>query len=280
MNGTGSGGGQGGFGYGNQGGQFGGGKGGAYDGPAPDGAGLPGTPLPADPKKIPAGDYGGIATTPGRIPLAKPSESSLAMIRQSQQRQYKRIAMLEGNDDAKRADNGEGSGDVAAGFALPVTGLVWAPRDTWTRRQLDRVFLGEVVPENLFFVFGERTEALHSFLVSFCDHFSIPHPPDDFYGPIYIYTKQDARSDKGKPNPRAVILCKLVHAEVLKKRLRHKQEDPSDDSDCYQVTRSELQELKGELCKVSSHDGKDSLLLQQNKEKLIAIAPPVKWKPH
>jgi hypothetical protein len=110
-------------------------------------------------------------------------------------------------------------------------------------------------------------KALNSFLTSFCDRFAIPHPPDDFYGPIY--TEKDTGRDKGKADPRAVVLCKLLHSEGLEERFRGKQKHSSNDGDCYQITWSELQELKSSLCKV--HNAKNSLLSPQNKDSVLLL---------
>lgn len=101
--------------------------------------------------------------------------------------------------------------------------------------------LGKVVPENLFFFFGETVKALQNSFFSFHAQRSIPYDPHDFYAPIYC--RYGGGSNQRNAEPLAIVLCKVVNAQCLGGLVADKQQYAAKQHDCYQVSWSELQEL-------------------------------------
>lgn len=110
---------------------------------------------------------------------------------------------------------------------------------------------GEVVPENLFFVFGQVMEAL------FHSPVKLPLPPPSFND--FDGVSKDRHKEKGncdnecKSNKLAIILCKLKDAELFKGFFAGKEQKGCNYPECYEISWSELQELKERFCKFGEH---------------------------
>lgn len=102
--------------------------------------------------------------------------------------------------------------------------------------------LSYVKPENLFFVFSETLESLQSALREFCSRHFVSYPSGNCYGPIY--TEQNKRYDKNESDPLAIVLCKVINADLFQPAIWAKQQKGSDYSKRYEVSWSELQDLQ------------------------------------
>lgn len=111
--------------------------------------------------------------------------------------------------------------------------------------------IGKVIPENLFFVFGQTIESLGHFPIEF------PLSPPVSYERKCVcknrYKKKGHCDDEDKSNNRAIILCKLKDAQLFKDFFTAKEQKGSNDAECYEKSWSELQELKERLCKFGEH---------------------------
>ena len=99
-----------------------------------------------------------------------------------------------------------------------------------------------VKPENLFFVFGETVESLQLALSRFSADYGISYPVNNCYGPVY--SERNYRYNKCKADPMAVVLCKLVNANVLQEPFGRKQQNGSGDAKYYKVSWSDLQDFQ------------------------------------
>jgi hypothetical protein len=101
--------------------------------------------------------------------------------------------------------------------------------------------LGQVIPENLFFFFGETVKALDQAFFEFNAAHKIPYNSGNFYAPIY--SDEGERSYESNAEPLAIILCKLIDTEGLGSLLGYKEKSSTKYTDCYQISWSELQRL-------------------------------------
>lgn len=102
--------------------------------------------------------------------------------------------------------------------------------------------ISNVKPENMFFFFGETVESLQSSLRGFCNNHLIPYPKDNLYGPIY--NEQYDGCNKNKPDPLAVVLCKIINANIFQNTVCGKQQKGGNQSKCYEIPWSELQDFQ------------------------------------
>jgi hypothetical protein len=102
--------------------------------------------------------------------------------------------------------------------------------------------LNKVKPENLLFVFGETIKSLQSSLREFCDIHLVSYPASDCYAPIYA--EQHNRYNKNKPDPLAIVLCKVINSDMFQDTLIAKQQKGSDYCKRYEVSWGELQEFQ------------------------------------
>ena len=102
-----------------------------------------------------------------------------------------------------------------------------------------------VKPENLFFFFSERIELLNLAFMAFIARYGIvykipyfmegcscPKDTDDYY-----------RGYKDQPDIWAIVLCKVINAEVFQHPLWAEQKKCSNYGDCYKIGWSELQKI-------------------------------------
>lgn len=111
--------------------------------------------------------------------------------------------------------------------------------------------LPNVKPEDLLFIFGETVESLQSALREFCDSYSVSYPSDNCYAPIY--TKQYNRDNEDKPDPLAIVLCKVINADLFQNTFIAKQQKGSDYSKRYEVSWGEFQEFQKSIKKLIEH---------------------------
>lgn len=117
--------------------------------------------------------------------------------------------------------------------------------------------LREVVPENLFFIFGQTIQSLGYAPIALS-----PVPPLIDEGDSiarYGNGEKSACNNKSESKYRAIVLCKLKHADELEKYLAGKKKDGGHDTQCYEIAWSELQELKKSLSSFSDQDNKPGL---------------------
>ena len=107
--------------------------------------------------------------------------------------------------------------------------------------------LGKVKPENLLFIFGQTVESLQSALREFCETHSITYPSDNCYGPIY--PEHCKRNDKNEADPMAIVLCKLMNADLFQDTCITKQQNGTNYCQYYKVSWSELQNLQKSMGK-------------------------------
>lgn len=102
--------------------------------------------------------------------------------------------------------------------------------------------LRDVEPEDLFFILGQTLESL-CYAPIVC-----PSPPPLFDEAKQVTGHGDDKKrnsdNKSKPKHRAVFLCKLRHPNLLKELTIWKKEDGRHYAKRYEITWSELQELK------------------------------------
>jgi len=72
----------------------------------------------------------------------------------------------------------------------------------------------DVITQNLLFIFGEIIQSLNYALMNFSSELPLPHKGDNFCEKCKY--KQSGRSNQTKTDNRAVILCKLKDAKLLK----------------------------------------------------------------
>lgn len=108
-------------------------------------------------------------------------------------------------------------------------------------KRIGFALLGNVIPENLFFFFGESVQGLREAFFEFNIAYKIAYNSEDFYAPIYSH--QGYRTYECNTEPLAIVLCKLKDAESFRKLVIDKQKYPAKDTDCYQVSWSQLQRL-------------------------------------
>lgn len=108
-----------------------------------------------------------------------------------------------------------------------------------------------VEPQNLLFLFSESLQAL--------DYASIELPlppltPDvGCPGASNGHTQQNAGHDERHPQNRAVILCKLVNADLMQQLRVGIQEHATHDADHQEVTWPQLQAVKQRLDDLRAH---------------------------
>ncbi|GAB5605379.1 hypothetical protein TK5_14590 [Sideroxyarcus sp. TK5] len=106
--------------------------------------------------------------------------------------------------------------------------------------------LGKVKAENLLFIFGQTMESIGYAPIEIS-----PSSPF-FYKVDYIGGNRDDKKrhgdNKGKAENRPIILCKLRNADLFKELATWKKKDSSHNSERYEITWRELQELKKRLC--------------------------------
>ena len=108
-----------------------------------------------------------------------------------------------------------------------------------------------VEAENLLFIFGQTIQSIGYAPIE------ATLPPPTFHEGNSVAGhgnhKQGASNNEGKPKHRAVVLCKLKHSDELQKYLVGKEKNSRHDTKRYEITWSELQELKKRLYGVSDH---------------------------
>jgi len=105
--------------------------------------------------------------------------------------------------------------------------------------------LGEVKAENLLFIFGQTMESIGYVPIE------LSPPPPFFDEADYIGGNRDNKKrhgdNKGKAENRAIILCKLCNADLLKELATWEKEDSRHNAERYEITWREFQELKKRL---------------------------------
>ena len=90
--------------------------------------------------------------------------------------------------------------------------------------------LAEVIPEDLFFFFGETVQALQDAFFSFNSERYIPYNHTDFYAPV---NNDKGRScNKSNAKPLAIILCKVVNTECFRNIIFDKQKHATKHNNC------------------------------------------------
>jgi len=111
--------------------------------------------------------------------------------------------------------------------------------------------LGEVIPENLFFIFGQTIESLGYAPIEF------PLSPPFFNERVCTCEERNKGErnghNKDKSNNRAVVLCKLKHPYLLEELFACKEQKPRHNHESYKISWGELQKLKKRLCDFGEH---------------------------
>ena len=108
--------------------------------------------------------------------------------------------------------------------------------------------IGDVIPQNLFLVFGQTMESLRDALKSF------PLPPPSLNPPdpatAHCDQKKGNRRQEKNPENKAIILCKLRKTESLAEIIAAKKDEPRHQANRCEVSWGELEVLKKRLKKV------------------------------
>ena len=111
--------------------------------------------------------------------------------------------------------------------------------------------VGKVEPENLLFVFSQTIQSLGHFPII------LPLSPPVSYERKCVcenrHKEKGHCDDEYKSNNRSIILCKLKDTQLLKCFFAGKEQKGGNTSECYEISWSELQELKERLCKFGKH---------------------------
>jgi hypothetical protein len=106
--------------------------------------------------------------------------------------------------------------------------------------------VGYVKTENLLFIFGQTIQSLRYSPIEVPFYTQFLDGVDDLY--CHGHNKHCARDNQGQPQARAVVLCKLKHANELELFLAGKEKKGGYGTKSYQITWGELQDLKKRLC--------------------------------
>jgi len=112
--------------------------------------------------------------------------------------------------------------------------------------------LGYIEPENLLFAFSESVKVLQRFLFRFLIKNRVPYSPDNLFAPIS--QRQRDAYEKTHPKQRAIVLCKVRHAEVFQNPIWGKQKKSSNSGNCYEISWSEVQKLQEHPKETVPHD--------------------------
>lgn len=104
---------------------------------------------------------------------------------------------------------------------------------------------GNVVPENLFFVFGKTIEAFYRVQTEL----PILPPPFDEFGDFkgHCDSKKCSSENKHHADNRAVIFCKVVNADIFCEPFWAEKKKGSGPTERYEISWRELQEFKNVL---------------------------------
>ena len=102
--------------------------------------------------------------------------------------------------------------------------------------------LSNVKTENLLFIFGQTVESLRHALIEFPIFPPLFDPFCNFDG--YCNDEKCRRKEEYDTQPRAIILCKLINTDSVKKFITTEQQNGSGNAKYYQITWRELQEIK------------------------------------
>lgn len=111
--------------------------------------------------------------------------------------------------------------------------------------------LRNVVPENLFFIFGESTQALGKIALEL----PLVKGSTNLFGhPLAGINQQQRQTEqKAEANDLAIVFCKVRNAKLLRPLIRGEERDAKHEAECYQVAWSELESLKEMFGKFSEH---------------------------
>jgi len=106
-----------------------------------------------------------------------------------------------------------------------------------------------VEPEDLFFVFCQTLESLTHAVDSLLSLPAVSSSAPSFLPGVRKGSggKEDKGQDKHKANPRAIVLCKVVYSENLQEFFPAEKKKGSGQTERYEITWPELQELKKSL---------------------------------
>lgn len=107
-----------------------------------------------------------------------------------------------------------------------------------------------VEPENLLFIFGETIQSTDYAPIEL--PFSPPSLSESEYISKHGNSEKSNSNYESQPKNRPVILCKLKHPNELEKLLADKKQKGRYDTERYEVTWCEFQELKNSLGDFSS----------------------------
>lgn len=117
--------------------------------------------------------------------------------------------------------------------------------------RVDASLLRKAVPKNLLFIFAQTIQSIGYAPIEFA---TSPFPFDGRYEVCRDgHGEERDGNHERKTEHRAVVLCKLRHADELEKFLSGKEKNGSHDTKSYQVAWCELEELKKRLCGFSKH---------------------------
>ena len=108
--------------------------------------------------------------------------------------------------------------------------------------------IGDVIPQNLFLVFGQTMESLRDSLKSFPLPPPLLNPPDP--STAHCDQKKGNRRQEKNPENKAIILCKLRKTESLAEIIAAKKDETCHQANRCEVSWGELEELKKRLKKV------------------------------
>lgn len=112
-------------------------------------------------------------------------------------------------------------------------------------------FQGDVVPQNLFFIFGECAQTLVKLALELP---AVQKFSGFDLGPVgCVDSQQSAAQQEPNANAWAVVLCHIDDAQPLRQICGRKQDKAQHQSNCYQVTGAELDGLKKLLDEVIDH---------------------------
>lgn len=87
-------------------------------------------------------------------------------------------------------------------------------------KSIGLALLSQVIPENLFFFFGESVKTLNYSFFEFNAAYHISYNSADFYAPIYGNERYSCY--ESNTNPLVIVLCKLINSKQLSRFIASK----------------------------------------------------------